>query len=375
MEKIVDYGYISVVWNFFISHFKNEIGVAGLLGNFYGESYIVPYIVQNNLKPPFEKSQNYTDKLDRGEISENAFVNSGGGYGFAQWTIPERKKPYWDFAKNSGESFGSWEVGCGFSVHELESGSYNEAKNAVYNGTNLRDVVRTILKKYEMPQDQSENAVARRTNYAQQILDMMKGASPIPPVENGYIKVSPKSLYIEKNAITSIFIDASGEWEYNLGNGIIVEKNTDTLLEVTTNIEKEEKRTATFWLKDNPQIKTTLPLGINIIIPVPPEDVVQITPKEIYANALQTITFDIIASYDYGVKIETGAKVIKKTSNFLVVKIDGAYSRPDIKVTVYLTDNTTVQDYAIIHIKDGGRPPVSSKSGFKLFYLKPKIKL
>lgn len=375
MEKIVDYGYISVVWNFFISHFKNEIGVAGLMGNFYGESYIVPYIVQNNLKPPFEKSQNYTDKLNRGEISESAFINSGSGYGFAQWTAPSRKKAYWNFAKNSGESFGAWEVGCGFALSELESGSYNDAKNAVYNGINLRDVVRTILKKYEMPKDQSENAVTRRTNYAQQILDMMKGTLPIPPVEKGYIRISPKSLYIEKNVITSIFIDASGEWYYNLGDGIIVEKHTDTLLEVTTNIKKEEKRKATFWLKDNPQIKTTLPLGINTTIPIPPEEVVQITPKETSAKALQNVTFNIIASYDYSVKVETGAKVIKKTSDILVIKIDGAYSRPDIRVTVYLTDNTTVQDYAVVHIKGGGKPPVSSKSGFKLFYLKPKIKL
>ena len=88
------------IWNYFKNKGFSDCGIAGIMGNLYAESGLIPNNLQNtyNSKLSYTDKQ-YTQKVDNGTYKN--FVGDGAGYGLAQWTYWSRKKALLAFASKS----------------------------------------------------------------------------------------------------------------------------------------------------------------------------------------------------------------------------------------------------------------------------------
>ena len=107
------------IWNYLKGAGLNDYGIAGLMGNLYAESGLVP----NNLQNTYEKSLGYTDEeytvaVDKGTYGN--FINDAAGYGLAQWTYWSRKQGLLNFAKAAGKSIGDLEMQLDFLMKEMQ---------------------------------------------------------------------------------------------------------------------------------------------------------------------------------------------------------------------------------------------------------------
>ena len=154
------YEYGQYVWDHLILEFKNQIAVAGIMGNLAGESGIIPYRVENDNIPPYEFSHNYTTLVDNGSITENDFIyNSpsgyGKGYGLAQWTYDSRKQNMYNYWKTYGGSIGSIEFGVDWLIKELKE-DYTPVYNQLLTIDDLRTASDLVLHDYEGIHGQEE---------------------------------------------------------------------------------------------------------------------------------------------------------------------------------------------------------------------------
>ena len=88
------------IWNFLSGKNLTAYGIAGLMGNLYAESALIPTNLQNS----YEKSLGMTDveytaAVDSGSYSN--FVRDSAGYGLAQWTYWSRKEALLNYAKGT----------------------------------------------------------------------------------------------------------------------------------------------------------------------------------------------------------------------------------------------------------------------------------
>lgn len=157
------------IWNYFMDKLGNGYGVAGLMGNLYAESGLHPDIVQGDI-PYSSYSQEYTAKVDSGEISESDFVNNGpngGGYGLAQWTYYTRKQGLYDMWKSGGySSIGSIELALDYLWKELQA-SFAGVVETLKTATSIRQASDKVLHDFERPADQSATVEEKRAEYAQ----------------------------------------------------------------------------------------------------------------------------------------------------------------------------------------------------------------
>ena len=88
------------VWNYLIKQGFTKAGAAGLMGNLKADSSVRSILYEESYKKKLGWSnQEYVDKVNNGEYSENDFVNDKIGFGLAQWTYPTRKKALYDKCK------------------------------------------------------------------------------------------------------------------------------------------------------------------------------------------------------------------------------------------------------------------------------------
>ncbi len=130
------------IWNRLTSAGLTPAGAAGLMGNLYAESGLIP----NNLQNGCEKKLGFTDAdytsaVDCGAYAD--FASDRAGYGIAQWTYPSRKAALLAFARAQGASVGDLDMQVGYLLQELQSrfrglwdklrttGSVREASDAV----------------------------------------------------------------------------------------------------------------------------------------------------------------------------------------------------------------------------------------------------
>ena len=70
------------MWDFFISCGLNEYGAAGLMGNLYAESGLVPANLQNTYEKKLGMTDaEYTASIDSGDYTN--FERDSAGYGIA----------------------------------------------------------------------------------------------------------------------------------------------------------------------------------------------------------------------------------------------------------------------------------------------------
>ncbi len=157
------------IWNYLAAAGLTACGAAGLMGNLYAESGLIPANLQNT----YEKKLGYTDAAYTAAVDSGAYTNfakDGAGYGLAQWTYHTRKAALLAFAKEAGKSVGDLEIQLAFLVHEL-GGSFPAVLSALKTAKTVREASDAVLLKFERPANQGETVKQKRAQYGQVYYD------------------------------------------------------------------------------------------------------------------------------------------------------------------------------------------------------------
>lgn len=175
--------YAKQIWDRLLAGIGNEKGVAALMGNLQAESGLYPDRVQGDI-PYSSYSQEYTAKVNTGQISEYDFVHNGpngSGYGLAQWTFYTRKQALYDMWKSGGyASIGGADLACDFLLHELET-DFPKILAALKSCTSIRTASDMVLHDFENPADQSESVEETRCSMGEAIFEAFTGSAPSDP--------------------------------------------------------------------------------------------------------------------------------------------------------------------------------------------------
>ena len=153
------------IWNYLTAAGLNACGTAGLMGNLYVESGLIP----TNLQNTYEKKLGYTDAAYTAAVDSGAYTNfakDSAGYGLAQWTYHTRKAALLAFAKAAGKSVGDLETQLAFLVKELRE-SFKLVHYVLVTATDVKTASNVVLLQFEKPADQSAAAKERRAGYGQ----------------------------------------------------------------------------------------------------------------------------------------------------------------------------------------------------------------
>lgn len=156
------------IWNFLKSKGYNNYGIAGLMGNLYAESGLIPTNVQNS----YERKLGYTDStytqaVDSGSYTN--FVKDAAGYGLAQWTYWSRKQNLLNYAKAENKSIGDLDMQLGFLVQELSQ--YKGMDSTLKNAKSVKEASDFVLVNYERPANMSDTTKNKRASYGQTYYD------------------------------------------------------------------------------------------------------------------------------------------------------------------------------------------------------------
>lgn len=150
------------IWNFLKKEGFNDYGIAGLMGNLYAESGLLPNNLQNTFNSKLGLSdEEYTKRVDN-ETYTN-FVHDSAGYGLAQWTYWSRKQNLLNFAKSKGKSIGDLEIQLQFLITELRNSYRNSVYNILKTATSVQQASDAVLLNFECP----ANAQAQKAKRAQ----------------------------------------------------------------------------------------------------------------------------------------------------------------------------------------------------------------
>ena len=163
------------IWNYLKGAGLNDFGTAGLIGNLYAESGLIP----NNMENLYEKrlgmtDASYTAAVDSGKYQ--FFATDKAGYGLAQWTYCSRKAELLDYAQCCRKSIGDLEMQLDFLMKELRE-DYKAVLAVLKTAGSVRAASDTVLLKFERPADQSEAAQARRAAFGQRYYDKYAAGS------------------------------------------------------------------------------------------------------------------------------------------------------------------------------------------------------
>lgn len=145
-----------IIWNALLNDIGNEYGVAGLMGNLYAESGLIP----NNLENGYEQSsgftdESYTEAVNSGTYTKEQFVNDRYGYGLAQWTYPSRKENLYNrFITGGFSSIADLQLQINYLLYELAN-DYPGVLYVLKNATSVKQASDKVLHDFENPADQS----------------------------------------------------------------------------------------------------------------------------------------------------------------------------------------------------------------------------
>ena len=147
----------------------NPYGTAALMGNLFAESSLNSWCVTGGgLKTQTQKN-NYVRAVCDGSISQEQFKNDGVAFGLAQWRYWSRKEALYLFAKEQNEPICGTQVQINFMLKELKT--YRTVWAALTTGNNIREISDIVMERYEKPGNVSEQAKAKREQFAQEYYD------------------------------------------------------------------------------------------------------------------------------------------------------------------------------------------------------------
>ena len=152
-----------------------EAGAAGMMGNIYAESGMIPNRVEILcLKRLAENGMSYTDEtytsaVDSGKISMSSFLNplpgKQYGYGLCQWTSPGRKAGLYNLCRKWDVSIGDAETQIKYLIQELQE-SYYDVFRILTSTNDVLTASNTVLTKFEMPGDVGTAVREQRYKYS-----------------------------------------------------------------------------------------------------------------------------------------------------------------------------------------------------------------
>lgn len=167
------------VWRYLIDAGMTPEGVAGVMGNLYAESGIIPNRVEilclTRLK---EQGKVYTDAtytafVDDGTITRAGFLNplpgKVYGYGLAQWTSPSRKAALYDLCRSRSVSIGDLSTQLDFLMVELRS-TYKAVLDVLTTTRSVRAASDKFLIDFEQPANPDKEA---RYQYSMEVYNAM----------------------------------------------------------------------------------------------------------------------------------------------------------------------------------------------------------
>lgn len=92
----------------------------------------------------------YTRQVDNGIITKQQFMYDGVGYGYAQWTFPDRKGKMYDFHRARGKSIGDSETQIDFLIWEMQH-DFSTQWRLVTSSHDLAECSWQLLDKWENP--------------------------------------------------------------------------------------------------------------------------------------------------------------------------------------------------------------------------------
>lgn len=114
----------------------------------------------------------YTQQVDNGLIAKHQFMYDGIGYGYAQWTYPDRKGKMYDFHRARGESIGDSETQIAFLLWEMQH-SFPVQWRLVTSSHDLADISWQLLDKWENPDDK-ETQKPRRLKSSEEFYERFR---------------------------------------------------------------------------------------------------------------------------------------------------------------------------------------------------------
>lgn len=166
-----------IIWDFLKSNGLTNAGAAGLMGNLFAESSLIPSNLQNTINKKLGLTDaEYTQKVNDGIYTN--FIHDGAGYGLAQWSYYSRKQSLLNYARSTGRSIGDLNMQLEFLISELKN-SFPKVWNVLISSNNLQECSNIVLKEFERSARKDEASVQMtRRQYGQKYLDMYKGSVP-----------------------------------------------------------------------------------------------------------------------------------------------------------------------------------------------------
>lgn len=159
------------IWNYLMEITGNAYAAAGLMGNLYAESGLVPTNLQDACEASLGyEDGTYTEAVDSGTYSD--FATDWAGYGLAQWTWQERKQNLLSFAQDAGMSVGSLDLQLRFVAWELEERGLLSELQDVHS---VREASDLVLFRYEAPLDTSAKTQTVRADLSMTFYNRFAG--------------------------------------------------------------------------------------------------------------------------------------------------------------------------------------------------------
>lgn len=196
-------------WSHLIGSGMTPEGVAGLMGNLYSESGIIPTRVETLcLQRLREAGKLYTDAtytafVDDGTINRDEFLHPlpgrQYGYGLCQWTSPGRKGKLYDHCKARKTSIGDLAAQLDFLITELQQ-SYPSVWRVLTTTDSITDASDIVLTKFEMPADTGYAVLTVRADYGFEFYNHFAKGGDKVATANDIIKVMQSWIgYSEAN--------------------------------------------------------------------------------------------------------------------------------------------------------------------------------
>lgn len=207
------------IWDFFHGKGLNDYGVAGLMGNLYAESGLLPNNLQNtgNKKLGMTDAE-YVKAVDNGTYKK--FVKDSQGFGLAQWTFWSRKQALLDYANTLGASIGDLNMQLNFLWKELTE-SYSGVLSVLRNASSILEASNAVLFDFERPANQDDTVQRKRANFGQVYYDkyaftpQTEGVVNLTAVERVINTAKGEVGYLEKASNSQLDSDTANAGRNN----------------------------------------------------------------------------------------------------------------------------------------------------------------
>lgn len=132
-------------------------GACAVLAQIQHEGAFKPTNAENSKGIPDDV---YTREVDNGIRTKHSFMYDGVGYGYAQWTFPNRKGKMYDFHRSRGKSIGDSETQISFLLWEMQR-DFPVQWRLITSSHDLSDCSWQLLDKWENPDGKKEKRQER----------------------------------------------------------------------------------------------------------------------------------------------------------------------------------------------------------------------